>query len=166
MFHLCFDFGGMKYFVCALIILVTSLACDRKEVSSEFQYQVDVNYIYEKHYNRDWDTSKIAEELVGKWQWLACYTSGFGGERMNCFSKEVNLELEFLKNNKMIIYKNGKMDAETWWRIEPFSDTEYKLTMPSPIRQVNGVILFYDDMVTFRYSIVDGNDNYFARISN
>ncbi len=139
-------------------------SCNKtKDIEESIQQNppVTLDSMLQCHEQGSWDSTKIYNALIGKWNWeyIKCY---WNPEDAN--SEEYkNLTIEFKHNDTLEVKLNNQITQRVSWHVARLNDGYFKITVNPIVLQLPGRVLFCDDRVIFYDSYTDGCDNYFKK---
>lgn len=152
-----------------LLLTVMSLAiiqssCNKSiETDTPLQQNppVALENMLQCHGQTSWDSTKIHNALIGKWNWeyIKCY---WNPEDANSEYYK-NLTIEFKYNDTLEVKLNNQITQRSSWNLTRLNDGFFKLSANPIVLQLTGRILFCEDRVLFYDSYTDGCDNYFKK---
>lgn len=142
----------MKARLIISLVFFLLIGCKKEEVPA---------YAYLNTYacfkQTEWDSTKVANALQGKWEWI--YTGAEGGERM---VSDKDVSVEFKADNTVQVYEKGVLMQSATWEVKT-SSNEYYLNTNPYINLFLGRTSICEDRVEFNAAIIDASTNIFER---
>ncbi len=139
-----------------ILLSISLLACDKKKNT----LKPDLGTILPCFEQNNWNIQKLNSYLSGSWQMNRAF-GGWVGE-MNV----ENVKLRFINNDSLIIYKNGTALLSCKYHIDSTGNNLYAVVAGSSSQYTSGRIMYCSNELVFNSSYVDGNDYYYAKVSN
>jgi len=135
-------------------ITIILFACNKNSPIS----QTD---IWDCHQKTSWDSLKINNTLIGKWEWK--FIGCFWNPEDDNDDEFKGLTIEFKSDNTLNVVENGQTIQTSNWKVVNGASDLFAIDVAPRVAQLYGRILFCDDRVEFNNSYIDGCDNYFER---
>ncbi len=111
------------------------------------------------HDEQEWDNSKIAEQLIGRWRWIFATCSDVSDEAY--FQKFKGLIVEFLPDNTFISTYDGVLPQEGTFNVDNTDKKYFSLKISPEFDCMLGRIFFCEDEMEFSYRYAGGCANFF-----
>jgi hypothetical protein len=132
------------------------LKCKKTDDSEGF----NIEYFSDCNASQNFDSTKLAEELVGSWKWTQFY-SELGG-KVNA-DKEV--VISFTSAGIFTVTEEGIIVTQGCWALKTNEYRQtYELDIDASSKYLNGNIFLCNNQLMFYSSYIDAGDFLFERI--
>jgi hypothetical protein len=136
-----------------LTILFLAQSCKK-----DLAVKIDIQKFWKCSASQNFDSTKLADELIGSWRWAQFATEAFSKNA----DKIVNVT--FTRVGKFSISENSKVITTGDWSLIAGDSNTFELNLSTPGEYLYGRILLCGDQLVFNNSYLDGSDELFNRI--
>jgi len=150
----------MKIIIISFIVLigVSLQSCKKEDLSINLPTQEEM---WSCHHQNDWDTTKMKNELSGKWKWV--FTQNYWNPTEGRNTEDKHIEIEFANDSILNIIENDTIIHSAKWSIVLKDDDLFGIEFDSSVSLLHGRILICGNTLEFNNTYLDGDDNYFLR---
>lgn len=120
--------------------------------------QIDTKQLWDCYKSQNYDSTKLASNLIGTWKWTEYYAEI---PRTNKANKDVFLNLT--KTGTYTVTENSVVITQGNWNLRVVDFDNYELELNKPSTYLYGRIVLCENQVLFNNSYIDGSDNLFVR---
>jgi len=139
-----------------IIVLTVGQGCN-DDTGSPYDYGT----IWKCNQKNKWDLESTQNAIIGRWEWKYIRCCGESSDPYENNTKFKGLKIEFKNDGTGSLTENNVVEEFTW-EIGT-SHLLYGFTTEPFLSQLNGQLLFCDDIMMCNNSVVDGADNFFKK---
>lgn len=135
--------------------MMLAISCGKND-----QLDLDAKSIWKCYFNQNYDSAKLARDLIGTWKLnlQACYETGKTIETQN------DVQVAFTSPTEFSVTEDGIILAQGTWKLKNYDGELMGLELSQTSTYTHGRILICDNQLLLENSFVDGCDNKFQRI--
>ena len=137
-----------------IVISLLPFSCSKDKLD-----QIDTKQLWDCYKSQNYDSTKLASELLGTWKWTAYYSEIPGTNKAN---KDVFLNLS--KTGTFTVTENSVVITQGNWNLRIADINNYELELNKPSTYLYGRIVLCENQVLFNNSYIDGSDNLFIKM--
>jgi hypothetical protein len=143
----------------ALIIVLCGIflvaACNKEEEVSPPD-PLNPNELRECFEDGSWDSTLIAQSLVGRWRWH--HQTCWGPEQLE---PGTDILVRFRENGTFLLAEEGNIKAEGEWRITIGTNNLFGCFTVPRENLITGGVRFCEDWLEFNQGAIDGCNNFY-----
>jgi len=137
-----------------IFISLLTFSCSKDKLD-----QIDTKQLWDCYKSQNYDSTKLASELLGTWKWTAYHVEVPGTNKAN---KDVFLNLT--KTGTFTVTENSVVITQGNWNLRIVDINNYELELNNPSTYLYGRIVLCENQVLFNNSYIDGSDNLFIKM--
>ena len=139
-----------------LTLLTMGQSCDNDSI-----LPYDYESIWNCHHKSNWTLESTKSKIIGIWEWKYTKCCGYTSNPYQNNTESKGLKVEFKNDGTGVLIEDNAMSDFTW-TISTYTDI-YSFEITPFIPQLNGQLLFCDNIMMCNASYFDGADNFFVK---
>lgn len=143
-------------------LLVTAILCagpSCENLDSDYNYRP----IWRCHYENNWSYESTKNKIIGRWEWKYMICCGETSRPYQSSTESRGFMVEFNPDGTGAAMDKSSIRAFTW-DVRVIDNDLYGFQITPPISQLNGQLLFCDDIMMCNDSYIDGADHFLKKI--